>query len=78
MPGTLAAAANVIHERKTAPIEGALPASAEPPIIPSSEGWGPMVAVFRRRLAASRTTRPTNAEPSGLRRKTGTIAQPIR
>jgi len=34
-----------------------------------------MVVVSLRRLAASRTARPANAEPSGLRRETATIAQ---
>jgi hypothetical protein len=32
------------------------------------------VPILLRRLAAPRTTRPDNAEPSGLRRRMGTLA----
>jgi hypothetical protein len=31
------------------------------------------VPILLRRLAASRTARPDNAEPSGLRRRMGTV-----
>jgi len=77
MPGTLAGATNLIHERKQASTEDPLSQRARSLDHPEHSNRA-TVPVPLRRLAASQTTRPENAGQSGLRRGMGTFAKRIR